>query len=736
VKFIEKHITGDSRRCAVLVTGAPLGGKKVVCQRAAGYANLVPYLHVSDESAGFLQLASTIATWFRYADIEEVQDAAESVLNHTKMKRWSRAHDECINLVNIALTFGLQACFLVDRVQFLDDFSLSLIRECLHGKSRRQRSANSRHSFNSSQASFNASQSDVLGGSGKICFLCVHVSLYHCKSAEQIVADITRSHSSLSIPIVKVCQVTNEELRLSVLQLTGLDVTDRWLETSAAAAGNCVGYFAERQAVIRNISSKLWKEGKPGLMDLNDKLESTIPPGRRRDVLVMPVNQVTGDVAMRFSHVFDMLPPLLQTFCKVLAVASRTRFYQLPKSVMWNVLNDLIAEGVENGVFNVVVDEMTDMCLLKVDIQNSEDVLSFLCPALGDAAYDVSTPVQLKAIGYALIERLEPSIYEDFKVLFVIANLHDLVGDEYSVKEELWIQGYKFFLDTCQDWPAAEIIDWKETIADEIRALGCSRPEVVMGDGFKVRCCFVRNSLSETMKLLKIYHGPIGFGPMGLSLTVITVNVYFLYGEFHGFDEERVTQVRNELTSACTRYLREMDVIEDFLCENGFPGDISVLEKERCAIREIKAPPSSKNGVEQKASLLYYEVIPTYVEDRLGRLYKLAAKLHEGATPQIVQAADDTIRLAYEALKAPKLLCEAAQDAIMIMATRNWKQKATPEYLPLLYLQTVARIRNKTLKQLSDAELVIFRHQQSPRDLEVFLIVTPLLYDAQARGRC
>ena len=110
----------------------------MVCQRAAGYANLVPYLHVSDESMGFLQLARTIATWFHYIDLTEIRDCADFVLYLLEMKRWSRAHDECVNLVNLAVNNDLHACFLVDRVHLLDDFSLSLIRECLHGRSRRQ----------------------------------------------------------------------------------------------------------------------------------------------------------------------------------------------------------------------------------------------------------------------------------------------------------------------------------------------------------------------------------------------------------------------------------------------------------------------------------------------------------------------------------------------------------------------------------------------------------------------
>ena len=152
------------------MTGAPLTGKKSVCQRVAGYANLVPYLHVSDESMGFLQLARTVATWFLYIDSDEVKSSANSVICHLEMKRWSRAHDECINLINLALKIELQACFLIDRIQLLDDFSLSLIRECLHGKSRKQRSLHMSSSGASSNHSFRVSQSEIIDdGCGKIC---------------------------------------------------------------------------------------------------------------------------------------------------------------------------------------------------------------------------------------------------------------------------------------------------------------------------------------------------------------------------------------------------------------------------------------------------------------------------------------------------------------------------------------------------------------------------------------
>jgi hypothetical protein len=54
VTEIQEHITGNRSRSAVLVTGPPLAGKKIVCQRAAGLANMVPFLHVCCEASGLL----------------------------------------------------------------------------------------------------------------------------------------------------------------------------------------------------------------------------------------------------------------------------------------------------------------------------------------------------------------------------------------------------------------------------------------------------------------------------------------------------------------------------------------------------------------------------------------------------------------------------------------------------------------------------------------------------------
>ena len=91
------------------------------------------------------------------------------------------------------------------------------------------------------------------------------------------------------------------------------------------------------------------------------------------------------------------------------------------------------------------------------------------------------------------------------------------------------------------------------------------------------------------------------------------------------------------------------------------------------------------------------------------------------------------MRLAYQAITSSsnnKEYGDRAQDALMIMATRNWKAQPIPESLPLYHLQTLTRIRNKVMKHLSDAELLMWKHQQSYIDLEAFLVISSLVHEA------
>lgn len=89
VERIAKWIKqSEQNRCAVIVKGPPFAGKKIVCQRAAGSADMVPFLHVCDKTFGLMQLARTIALWFQYNQHESIVRGAEHIIQLMDKKKW------------------------------------------------------------------------------------------------------------------------------------------------------------------------------------------------------------------------------------------------------------------------------------------------------------------------------------------------------------------------------------------------------------------------------------------------------------------------------------------------------------------------------------------------------------------------------------------------------------------------------------------------------------------------
>jgi len=176
--------------------------------------------------------------------------------------------------------------------------------------------------------------------------------------------------------------------------------------------------------------------------------------------------------------------------------------------------------------------------------------------------------------------------------------------------------------------------------------------------------------------------------------------------------------------------------IEIFLSEYGLGAQQIELQCERSMMECIAAPAKCDGDVEAKAFTILDEFVPKFVETRMKRLRSLVSKIREIGIPCVIKKAPKALRCAYEALQESKNRNDAAQDALMILATMNWKPRPVPEFLPPLHYQTVARLRNKVLRRLTDAELILLRHNQSVDDLEAFLITTSLLYAAQDSGTC
>jgi len=725
-------ICGDRSRCAVVVKGPALAGKKIVCQQAAGKANLVPFLHVSDPSWGFLQLARTMATWYTNVNSARVSSMARDVLVHLNKNRWSCAHDECVNVVRASLEEGFRACFVVDRIQFLDEFSMSLIRMCLYGRAGVQRESGLRGtSVEISDLSEFSKETSFCTTGGKCVFLCVHVDFYGRKTPTDIVQEIERSKKSLRVPIIEVGVASNESLRTMIEDVIDITVEDRWLRTFAESSGNCAGYFVERTTASRNLSGKLWKEGKPGLAVTTEDIVLHIPPGYVRKNKAIKVMTVSADAAMRFAHIYDELPPLFQTLSKVLGCACRKGFYSVPVTILWEVLNDLIAEGVDRETMVTVVEEMKSTYLLKVERDAViGDMLSFLNPALGDTAMDVCTPIQVRTIVNALIERLDPVVSTDFRIPFVLADLHLQLGKNEDLQQELWRKGYLAFRSESASWCKEDVDRWKEIIEDEIVDAGYSVQDI-LGDEYTPPN-FWKPPVVKTLPLLKIYSAPIAFGPMGHSLSLVCRNTFHELKIFHGATDEFANRLIQERKSGAERYVREMEVVESYLTEHSIEAPAGELELEKEMILGVATPATSGQEVVAKAETILTKFVPQFVKPRLERLRRLVTKLREErGIPSVVQNAEKAILCAYEKLYSfPEGDDDAAQHAILIMATLNWKPKPLPEFLPIYHYQTVARIRDKVLKRLMLGEGIFSLHPQIVKDLEAFLVVTPLLYAA------
>ena len=159
----------------------------------------------------------------------------------------------------------------------------------------------------------------------------------------------------------------------------------------------------------------------------------------------------------------------------------------------------------------------------------------------------------------------------------------------------------------------------------------------------------------------------------------------------------------------------------------GLKGDTSLLQKERKFIDTVKSPPKADTEIEQRAAEFVDYFVPEHLEERRQRLHKFILRLRNEDIPMAVQEADPALFRAYKTLRKSCCTEVAAQDALMVLASSHWQPKREKEFQVMMTHQTVARLRNKVLKRLTDGELFIFKHQQGPLDLEVFLVVTSLL---------
>jgi len=738
---------------------------------------MTPFLHVSDSSYGLLQIVRTVARWFKYVENERVHDKAKIVLDLMNRNLFSRAHDECLCLVDDAMDTNLHACFIVDRVEFLDDFSISFIRECLHGRRYRQEVASRPPKLGLARPSLEDSVSSLSfsSSSGRIAFLCVHVPLYNTPTARAVADDITRSHRRLKVPIIEVGEATVEQMREMITSNTHAQIDDSFVYTTSAAAGHCAGYYIERIAgestfespwtryfgmfvsnvlvmlAIGSMQPERSKRGERALLAMSIDFSYIIPPGSVREFRRIPVMKIGPEIAMRYAHTYDDLPPIMQVFCKVLAVVSQADYYWVPRARVWEVLNDLIAEGVDEETMDILLREMCELYLVKVWAEGGLEYVKFQSPALADVAMDVCTPTQVENICKAWSSRLRPYKHTDFRVPMCLAWFHVVIDPCQTCRTKkasavkLWRESHSVLLKESKkkNWSVAKLNRWKAVLAGEVEAAGSSVEEVLGGD-FSFG--------DETPPLIPfgflgvwLYRGPIGLGPLGITISIIAEQIA-MEARYFVDDGEMKAQIRENMASATTRYLEETNIVENLLSSYDLGiDDGGHLEKERELIEQLAAPVSQREQIFQKGDDFLNKLMQGFVEPRLDRLRELCANL-ERKTPLpsfVTDCESKAIKTAYEIMfrtwckyDISKLNeVDLAQHSLMILATRGWQARATPEPLRHLAEQSVARLRNAVMRKLSGGQLHFAGRQQSSADLKGFLLTTALLYEAQDSGK-
>lgn len=727
VKILEEFMTSNESRGAAIITGPSLVGKKVVCQRAAGLARMVPILHVGDGTCGLFQIGRTLSDWFLHFFDKRCSTEARVVKNHIESQRWSQAHDECVKLINTVIASGYRGCIVVDRIHDLDQFSYSFIRTCLvHHRLPRKSSSLTHGSYSSLSSVF-----ETRIEKGKFFFLCTHEPLYDAKPVSLIVTELVRAHR-LVVPVLEVVEATREELRTLVRDSIDLGVDEGWLDIYAETSGFRCGYMFQRIRGIRIMSANRSGVGLTPLSSISDDLNLFVPLGMSRLIKAVTVHQVSADTTMRFGRVFDELPPCFQTFVEVVAVATIRCLYKVPLCAVAMAMEDLFVqldetEG-ESFPLDLALCELEEMFILKVEGAAEQRRVYLRCPAFRDVVAAVCTPAQFEAIATALVNRLNE--IEHGKIFFdhlVIAGLAGRLGD-VAVQHLHWKLAYEKFRTEAINMDKKSINTCKELFEEEFGAAGCTVKQCLGIETLDITTLPFR-SLDPTCELLKYYSGPVTFGPLGHTLSVISRNCFKERRAYRGATHDEAARLLQDIASGLSRCRRQIYEVESYLNQNGFGTSEERLHDELDILDRLTKPAISEGCSHAKADLFLNRLVPHHIEPRMERLRRHVAELRaEKKVPAVINEAEDAIHLAYAAMHGDGHRNDAVQDALVTLASLNWAPKKVPECLPVFFYQTVAMIRYRLLRrQLSDGELVLFRHQHVADDLESCLLVTALL---------
>jgi len=533
------------------------------------------------------------------------------------------------------------------------------------------------------------------------------------------------------VRVVQVGAPSTEDIQGFVKETFDVEADNRWLRCLSEESGVSQAYLLARARAIRKNSSSARKlEGRAHDV-ITSSLKLHIPTGGLQSCRRIPLPTISADMAMKTLQMFDDLPPLFQTLTKVLAVATRAVPLKTPNIIVWQVMNDLYGE-IDSVHFATVIEEMKDMHLLKTEINQKVDKLSFESPVIARIALNVCTPQQIRIIADALLYRLESMKTCDFLVPMAMADMCHEIGRDIEMKQ-CWRLAYRHFVQQ-PDLSSFERAWWNEQLADAITSTG-RNPKSVLGNDFHAPV-LSEPMLPTSLVRLRAYEAEICFGPLAHTLSTISRNIVQEYGAHARADNDLKYTLGSDGISIRQLYETQMSSLEEFLDSNDFDVSKETLEEELELVKVLTTPSSSAEQVAENARRFLDELVEDYILPRKRRLRSCIACVTSGTPDAISLCSDSALVAAYEKTLVGKCWKDMLEDALMTMAVKNWKPRLTPECasLPVFSLQTICRLRDKFLKQtygqrMNDEQ---FRVQKKYvfSDFQAFLISTAVIYNA------
>jgi hypothetical protein len=305
---------------------------------------------------------------------------------------------------------------------------------------------------------------------------------------------------------------------------------------------------------------------------------------------------------------------------------------------------------------------------------------------------DVCTPPQIESIANSLVHRLaHPS---DYQTCFAVARLYHILSTSETRKLELWREGYNLMMKSTGSQSEIEANWMKKIVECEIECCGYNARET-LGSQFSYPVV-EHNSLDHRFLFLRMFQGPVSFGPMGQTLSFLSETLCQEQLLSCGSDAESLRNlVCFEREQSLERYQFQLNIIDDFTRSYDIDVPVTLKEREKSLLDAIFRPVVLGVGLSEEVTLFMEEFYSLGVQMRLDRLYKVADKVREQASPPVFDRAPHAIRQAYFTFRrnfAPnegsadvderwKRHCreDAAQDALMILAMNKWNPEVCRE---------------------------------------------------------